>query len=848
MKKRQYPNDPCACGSGKKYKHCCGAKSGTQSQSFKVSDLALDDFVIEQLSKDISFISNAFQLIIGPYGYNYCKTHKEQMQKEYQKDRFASFTKNDGLKLYETTENTLEENKITKVRPYGGAVPSEIEDILSLLKKEYLCLEGRQVELFHAYLMDNLKKRFDDYLYVPNKELAEKQDFGVFAHRGYDFLFTITMYLELQLGMHIYLYFTNPYKIQEESLKIYRDFFALEKVEQNEKMYFFLFDYIDVIRSISWRYDVKSDLELYQKIGAYSKEEYQNRLALLKEVSFNYAEYLRMMASATCFNMSAFYALAGMSFPQCDMKKYLLGLESIIEVFEEKTEQKEVDLKEVFEVEQYEAETGKTIDEKVVKINQKELYDNAVFNWMDELNGIASGIMPKELTYIDDSEINDDETTIVNGHYLINPAKKTTKITKVRKLRMRLYEKLNGQCFTLQLGDTPEEVNDLKIVGKYPILPWLSSGKENTVHCKPFDRQEKTMEDLFSIEIEKRQEFLTMEYRLTEIPVNCVEEYLNPQVFWNWQERNELLKETKRQNEKLNAMNEDLKRHMALNQELVRSLSHSSANYLNSDKLVQTGVSLQKADGVNPTLENLHLEGLALLLQAEQEMYLSRQLNSLVWRCSGDVATLREQIRGGVSKEEGISVLEPIEFALKTVLARVLFREGVPRSEFIKEKLQKTEEEWIFIKSSFMLDVLAKESSKNNTVVEWWNQHIGQLSITFSKQWEKLLLIKDKPLYDLIMEITTEQILNALSHGDVRKPILIELGQAEERRGRPSWVYILCKNATGKEFSSGRGVGISTLNETILLLNSNKRGMETKVEEDEFYATAWLLPSFLRAL
>ena len=139
MKKKQYPNDPCLCGSGKKYKHCCGAKSGTQNQIFKISELVLEDFVIEQVSKDISFLANALQLIIGPYGYHYCETHKKQMQEEYTKDRFASFVKRDGLQVYETTENTWEKNKITDIRPYGGKIPEELDDIFSLMKKHYIC-------------------------------------------------------------------------------------------------------------------------------------------------------------------------------------------------------------------------------------------------------------------------------------------------------------------------------------------------------------------------------------------------------------------------------------------------------------------------------------------------------------------------------------------------------------------------------------------------------------------------------------------------------------------------------------------------------------------------------------
>ncbi len=849
MKKKLYPNEICPCGSGKKYKNCCGGKSKAQNYSSKESELVLEDFVKEQLSKDISFLANALQLIIGPYGYNYCETHKKEMQEEYKKDRFESFVKRDGLQVYETTENTWEKNKIKDIRPYGGEVPEVLEDIFTLLKKEHICIEARQVDLFHAYVIDNLEKRFDDYLYIPNKECMKGQKFGAFARRGYDFLLTITLYLELQLGIPMYLYIMNPWKIEEKYLELYRNYFSLKDVESNEKMYWFLIDYMNVIETISQKYNAKEEIELYQKIGAYTEEEYKGRLNMIKEIPFHYIQHLCFLVSATCFNRSGFYDAASVSFPQCDMVKYMVGLEKLIALFEEKTEREEIDPVELFGEEvinQYEEKTGENLKKEILINDQKEIYDQAVFYWMDELNGQGNAIKTKDLNYLDSSALNADEYTMVEGKRCVNPAKKTTRITKIRRLRMELYQMLNGQFFTLYVGNVPGEQKNLKLVGKYPMLPWLSNGTEPTIHCKPFDKQPKNIEDLYSADIRKRQEYLTMEYRMTEIPVNCIEEYLNPQIFLNWKERNDLLKETKRQNEQLRVMNEELKRHMALNQELVRSLSHSSANYLNSDKLVQTGVSLQKADGENPTVENLHLEGLTLLLQAEQEMYLSRQLNSLVWRCSGDVSTLREQIRSGVSKEDGLSVLEPVEFSLKTVLARVLFREGVPRSEFIKEKLQKTEEEWLFIKSSFMLDVLAGE--KDITVVEWWNRYIGKLSITCSKQWEKVLLIKDKPLYDLIMEITTEQIFNALSHGDVTQPIVIEFGQAEERRGRPSWVYILCKNAKGKEFPSGRGVGISTLNETILLLNSNKRGLETKIQEEEFCSKAWLLPSFLRAL
>ncbi len=301
-------------------------------------------------------------------------------------------------------------------------------------------------------------------------------------------------------------------------------------------------------------------------------------------------------------------------------------------------------------------------------------------------------------------------------------------------------------------------------------------------------------------------------------------------------------------NEQLHIVNESLKRHIRLNQELVRNLSHSSANYLNSDKLARTGSTLQRAEKDSPTVDELHLEGLSLLLQSEQEMFLSRQLNSLVWRCSADSAALTRQIRSGLSKTEGASILSPIEFALKTVMARVLFREGDRRGEFIQRKMQKTEETMTRMKSDFMLDILAGDANREGHVLEWWNQHVGHIVVSTSEVWKSLKIIRDKSFFDLITEIVTEQILNALSHGDIHKEICIELGQAEEFHGRPRWAFVACRNTCGEVYSGGRSVGIFTLNEAVRLINSDKRGIETDAEGDCFECKAWLLASLLRAI
>lgn len=300
-------------------------------------------------------------------------------------------------------------------------------------------------------------------------------------------------------------------------------------------------------------------------------------------------------------------------------------------------------------------------------------------------------------------------------------------------------------------------------------------------------------------------------------------------------------------NEELKRANEDLSRHIKLNQELVRNLSHSSANYLNFDKLAKTGIRLHRAVDNNPTIETLHLEGLNLMLQSEQELYLSRQLNSLVWRCSADMEALIKQIRSGLSTIEGVVITSPIEFALKVVMARVLFREDDRRAEFIRRKLDLSETGITKLKSTFMLDVLAKVDEDSH-VLEWWNNNICNIRLSFSNVWEKLLIIKNKAFYDLIIEILTEQILNVLSHGDFQRGFDVSFGQAEEFMGRPRWTYIECKNKSGEGYNGGRGVGLSTLNETMLLLNSNKRGIETINIDDIFTCRIWILANLLRSL
>ena len=759
------------------------------------------------------------------------------------------------MDVYRTTENSKTVESFMELRPYGGTVPEEQMGILEMLKEGYISIKGRQVELFHAYLMDNLSKRFDTYLYVPSDEVKKSQDFGCFAHRGYDFVVAMTLYLELQLGVHVYLNLLASYKFPEEDIDAIRRYYGIsDEIELKTGMILMLFDYADVIEKVASVYNAKTEVELYENVGAYKPDEISDRKKVISPgfysfpLKYDYIEYLRYMVSATCFNRDMMYFQANCAFPQCDFIKYMYGLESIVELFEEKIEEREIkppDIKDINMLKEF-----GNVDFNMEKHIQTrmDIYHTTVFWMMDELNGAVNHMKPSQFNYKDFVEINEDEYTIKDGMRIVNPARKSTRIHSVRKLRMELYNLINGNFFTLMVGDEPGSQKNFHMIGKYPILPWLSSGKEKTVHTRPFDRVARPDEDLYSYEIKKRQDFLTLEYRLTGIPVNYVAEYLNPEVFYNWKEKNELLEQTRIQNEELKNVNDKLKRHIELNQELVRNLSHSSANYLNADKLAKTGIELNKADVGNPGPEKLHLEGLSLILQSEQEMYLSRQLNSLVWRCSADVESLAVQIRSGLSKDEGFDITSPVEFALKTVIARVLFRENDRRSEFICSKMNKTDEEITQMKSSFMLDILACNDSGNGKVIEWWNQNIGEFTISESDVWSKIKVLKDKAFYDLITEIVTEQIMNALSHGAFTAGIALELGQAEEFKGRPRWVYINCINKCGNAYTGGRGVGVSTLNETVLLLNSNKRGIDINTDDEMFESKVWLLASYLKII
>ena len=311
----------------------------------------------------------------------------------------------------------------------------------------------------------------------------------------------------------------------------------------------------------------------------------------------------------------------------------------------------------------------------------------------------------------------------------------------------------------------------------------------------------------------------------------------------------------KKLNNELEITNQQLNRHMRLNTELVRSLSHSSANYLNSEKLAETGIELRGAKTGDPTLEKIRADGLLLLLQSEHESFMRRRLDSLVIRCSADGYELKQSIRRGLTEQGGKSIIAPLDYALKTILFRLLTRDNDIRSQHMKDILHKTDAVWENLKYSFISDVLANESQGETLTIEWCKKNICDISIAKSDEWKKLNIIEDGAFYDLIVEVVSEQLLNAFTHGNVEDGINIEFGKSSEDaitfKGKtiPRWAFISCMNTIcGQQFKGSKQNGISTLNETMLLLNGNKRGLEVKKEKNHFTNIVWFELDMLRVL
>lgn len=850
MTKKPSPNDLCPCGSGKKYKQCCG-KPLPQRNMHQV------DYVIEQIDADWQFWVAAVSRIIGPAGMSFCIEHEEDLKN----DEFINkAVREDLLGVLQAAKTYKAKNMSLDVfMPYGKDMENASDaEIIAYADLPMLVKEGivrkEQVAIFHRYILDNIRKRFDAYYYAPVGDYKLAWNYGLFAHRGYDYLVGISLYIELQLGVHLFK--TGELSgTKKDVLDRYKDFY-LNPEEVPDNMAVFLEGYYDVITDALKDYNPERELEFYKSIGVMDEEQYERNLDRLRGTTpyaeyqeYTYYYYLLALVLAICFNDDQRFEEARFLHPECDFAKMIAGIRDVYSLFENPAPASD--------------------NEREKQANS--LYHETVFYMLDELYGRLVGGMQDpsgfvSLRYIEPQNVVFEKDWIeTKENYgtstVYNPAFKTSAGNKFRdrSLRMELYTLLAGKTIPMLLVRSN---NKAFAAGNLLMIPWLSRGDERIIHLKnTFDYSKHDVSELYSEDVEVRKTFLSLEYRLTKIPVNCIHEYLTPSIYYNWERMNQQNIELQEMNDKLQAQyreldekNEDLKKMFELNKELLRNLSHSSGNYLNYGRLKDTGLELKEAGPDNPSLEQLHYDGQLLLLQADYEKYMKSRLDSLVVRFTADDQAIRDQIRAGLLSERQastVSIRYPLDEALKTIIFRILTAKDDRRVDTIKNRFEKSKEDWERLLDSFISQILRD----NGSAIVWCNANLCKVEYTVVKTWLELNIIKDMPFSDLIIEILSELLLNAFSHGEITEGIQLTFGESDFVEGvwgpMPEWAYIEMRNKTGKSFDGGSGIGLKTLDATVRLLNGSKKdekpGVFKEETDGECVVTAWIDTGLLMA-
>ena len=882
--KKIYPNDPCPCGSGKKYKHCCKLLEKSKKSEkvlaaleknfdssggpvisidlrgndvvlpskdsilfeYSLSDLSEVEFVKQRLNEDIFYIYFLMQFILGDFKH---AADYRELEKKIPEGKLLETLEvdiaDDGFNVHKAYEemkekfigSNAEENichSKRALRPYESYGLDKSRDLLSFYRENKISIY--QVLAFHMYLMRRLESRFDDYRYIPSSGRINGNIDGLNQHRGFDILIGIIINIEIQLGIHIILeeqYVKDNVKCpsgQELHFSELED--GIIRPDTFDKLRFatkiLIKSFEDVLDRIERHFDPASEILALYKQEALSEEGCKERLPVLmrekNQIShypYNYISALKCMCiGELCGGFIkrdfSYHALKVCS--QIDYVKIIQGVLVVHDLFQ--TDE---------------------MGDRLIKG-----YHEAVFYLTDEKNGMAHGIYPEELDYIDDPNVKDDSLEVThNLFYLKNPAIRETFYFGHNLFRLDMFEFLQG-CYMPFVADG-------KLYGAYPIIPFLAKHSDPILHCKSrndfaFDVAQMLYDNEYYVEdFEKRQSRLDLELNLEEFPATCLREYLNPSVFYNWKEKKEYYKTIQDQNI-------ELKKQMDINHVLVRNVAHSAVNYLNSERLTKTGVTLHNAKEDDPTLEELHSDGLLLMLQSEQERYLTRLLKAAVRKHQIDVSekerntkieNLGNRIRGSISKKEGISLEGVLDYALKTVIARVLFGDNDDKGIYIRKKLNKTDFEWTNSMSMFMTDVLAINDDR--VAFDWWNKNWTAIELSISDMWKKFRIKKNGDFYDLILEIIVEIMINFLAHGKLQGGVKLEFGQENDQRNRPLWAYIRSENEIGETCTIKSGVGLSSLNNDILLLNGSKRGIGSCETETMYETKVWLDRKLLSA-
>ena len=876
MEKKIYPNDPCPCGSGKKYKHCHKLLEKTNERqknvelmrnivtsagkdflyinpnydgisipskeniefNYKLSNLSEVEFVKQRLNEDLFYICFLIEFILGDFEHAEAyKSLEERLGKGKLEQTLEEDIKNDGFHVYKTFEGWSQlafKEGVRTLKPFFSYGLKECTDVVKLYQENKLSVY--QIFAFHKYLIKHLEERFNAYRYIPESSDIKGNVPGLNQHRGFDFLVGIIINIEIQLGINVILeeqYIQDNVECPTGESLYFSQLEGTMGADSFESLHFgtklLIKSFEDAFDRLSLNYKPQDELLALYKQNILTEEDCKDRyLVLIHEKTqanhyyYDYFSALKCMSIAgLCGHIIEGYlnkcALNLCS--QMDYTKTIYGVRSAYFLFHENA---------------------------ISENDMIDFYHQTVFYLIDEKNGLAHGLYPEDLCYVDDINVKDDSLEQTHGlFYLKNPAIRETYFWGHNYFRLDIFEFLQG-CYMPFKSQS-------NIYGAYPVIPFFAKPTDQILHCKE-DRnyltspmREEKNHEYYINDFEIRQSCLNMEMLLTEIPATCLREYLNPSVFYNWKERKEFYNKIQEKNKELQEANDNLKKQMKINHDLVRNIAHSAVNYLNSERLANTGVALHEAQDDNPTLEKLHSDGLLLMLQSEQEEYLTRQLKDAVRKYQSDMSEeekkakeviLEDRIRGSISKSDGILAEEVFGFALRTVIARILFRTKDEKGQYIRNKLNRSESDWTNMTSTFMTDVLAGD--KGNTAFEWWVKNWNAIDLKVSDIWKKIKFSKDGEFYDLILEIVTEFMINALVHGEVQSGITIEFGQENNEKGRPLWAFISSMNKIGDNCEIKSGVGLSSLNNDILLLNHGERAVVHE-RNGEFYETkTWL--------
>ena len=297
-------------------------------------------------------------------------------------------------------------------------------------------------------------------------------------------------------------------------------------------------------------------------------------------------------------------------------------------------------------------------------------------------------------------------------------------------------------------------------------------------------------------------------------------------------------KELDDQNEKLNILVDTL-------QNTIYSLGHSSANVLNSQVLQQAGKALYQAVIEDPTIEELHEKGLVIIEESVNEAYMRNRLMTSELLAKGSTLEYLEQLQKELSKsitDNNVNIIDPFEYSLRTILSRALFRKNEKRFDVVRKRLGRTNEELNTLYKSYIEDILEDSSENKDLVLDWCNNHFCSIELVVSEELKKLRMDKGGNLYNLFATIFMEQLLNAFSHGDIKRNITIELSADCDLCGDMiiwNCINIQCANYIFATGNHGSQTGIKSLNALLEQINIGENECFVgRVESDRYISTA----------